>query len=241
MYFGVYGNSLRMIETARGQQQHFKVCCDDHLTPVYSGRHFDCFLAGCIGGVFATIVNTPIELVKTILQSGAASGRRSNKSSGINSTNQLTSTTCLLNIFKRRGVTGCFHGGLLLMLRDVPTYGLYAVCYEHILCIIKTGQQDNALLRTSREGFAGGCSGVITWAIAIPVDVVKNRYMADGYNFDNRKYRGLLDCISKTYREHGVNVFYKGISIALLRAFPVSLVCFITYEQTLKICKYFQL
>lgn len=71
LYFGVYGNSLRMIETARGQQQHFKVCCDDHLTPVYSGRHFDCFLAGCIGGVFATIVNTPIELVKTILQSGA--------------------------------------------------------------------------------------------------------------------------------------------------------------------------
>lgn len=70
-------------------------------------------------------------------------------------------------------------------------------------------------------------TGVITWAIAIPVDVVKNRYMADGYNFDNRKYRGLLDCISKTYREHGVNVFYKGISIALLRAFPVSLVCFI--------------
>lgn len=72
LYFGFYGNSLRMIEETKGQQS-YRNCCE--YGTVYKGWHFDCFVAGCIGGTVATLVNTPIELVKTILQADSSNIR----------------------------------------------------------------------------------------------------------------------------------------------------------------------
>lgn len=70
LYFGFYGNSLRMIEDVRGKP-HYRNCCQDG--PPYRGWHWDCFWAGCIGGTASTLINTPIELVKTILQADSSS------------------------------------------------------------------------------------------------------------------------------------------------------------------------
>lgn len=69
LYFGFYGNSLRLMENRRGEC-HYRSCCDGK--PVYSGWHLDCFYAGLVGGTASTLVNTPIELTKTILQAHAS-------------------------------------------------------------------------------------------------------------------------------------------------------------------------
>lgn len=77
--------------------------------------------------------------------------------------------------------------------------------------------------------------------MAVPIDVIKSRFMYDGINGDkNRKYSGIIDCVIKTYSENGIKTFYKGIWIILFRAFPVNFICFVTYERTLRLMnKYF--
>ncbi len=80
-------------------------------------------------------------------------------------------------------------------------------------------------------------AGVVTWFLALPVDVVKSRYMYDGFN-GMREYRSATDCFCKTYKNHGITAFYKGLGVTLVRAFPVNLLCFVIYEQTLNVLRY---
>lgn len=223
LYFGFYANSLKTMENMRSEK-HYRNCCD--YGQVYRKWHWDCFWAGCIGGVASTLVNTPIELAKTVLQAHTSKQQNQTK---------LTPTSCLLDLFRKRGFSGCYHGGLILLIRDVPTFGLYAVCYEHIACHLKTNfSSTKRSVRILYEGIAGGLSGVITWFLALPIDVIKSRYMLDCQNINQRKYSGIVDCIQKTYSYHGLAVFYRGLSVAMIRAFPVNLLCFVTYEQTLR-------
>lgn len=45
-----------------------------------------------------------------------------------------------------------------------------------------------------------------------------------------RKYSGIIDCISKTYRLDGISAFYRGFSAAMYRSFPANAFCFLGYE-----------
>lgn len=47
-------------------------------------------------------------------------------------------------------------------------------------------------------------TGAISWGTATPMDVVKSRIQADGVYLN--KYRGVLDCISQSYRQEGFKV-----------------------------------
>lgn len=49
-------------------------------------------------------------------------------------------------------------------------------------------------------------TGAISWGTATPMDVVKSRIQADGVYLN--KYRGVLDCISQSYRQEGFKVSY---------------------------------
>ncbi|XKL62638.1 hypothetical protein PGB90_002471 [Kerria lacca] len=224
IYFGVYANSLRILENKKGER-HFRNCTENG--PVYKGWHFDCVLAGCIGGGVCAIINTPIELSKTVLQAHSVT------KSDYMPDKKFTPKTFLVKLFKSQGLRGCYHGGWILLCRDVPSFGIYGLCYEHIAGKLKKTNSHSHLMNACYDGIAGGCSGVISWLIGFPLDVIKSRYMYDSINLKNRKYSGILDCIRKTYKMHGAAAFHKGLSITLMRAFPVNLLCFITYEETL--------
>lgn len=55
----------------------------------------------------------------------------------------------------------------------------------------------------SQLGFSD-FAGAISWGTATPMDVVKSRIQADGVYLN--KYRGVLDCISQSYRQEGFKV-----------------------------------
>uniref|UniRef100_A0A667FHA6 Solute carrier family 25 member 47 n=1 Tax=Lynx canadensis TaxID=61383 RepID=A0A667FHA6_LYNCA len=78
---------------------------------------------------------------------------------------------------------------------------------------------------------AGGCAGVLAWAVATPMDVIKSRLQADGQG--RRRYRGLLHCVVSSVREEGPRVLFKGLTLNCCRAFPVNMVVFVTYEAVL--------
>lgn len=80
---------------------------------------------------------------------------------------------------------------------------------------------------------AGGLAGVVTWAFATPMDVVKARLQMSGAG--GRKYNGVLHCMSVSVREEGVRVFFKGLLLNSLRAFPVNAITFLSYESLMRV------
>lgn len=80
---------------------------------------------------------------------------------------------------------------------------------------------------------AGGVAGVVTWCFATPMDVVKSRLQMSGAG--GREYNGILHCMRLSIREEGARVFFKGLLLNSLRAFPVNAVTFLSYESLLKL------
>lgn len=80
---------------------------------------------------------------------------------------------------------------------------------------------------------AGGVAGVVTWAFATPMDVVKARLQMSGAG--GREYTGVLHCMRVSYREEGVRVFFKGLVLNSVRAFPVNAITFLSYESLMRI------
>ncbi|KAF9582499.1 hypothetical protein BGW38_000130 [Lunasporangiospora selenospora] len=50
----------------------------------------------------------------------------------------------------------------------------------------------------------------------------------------NVPYRGIVDCAIRSYKSEGFGVFFKGVTPALLRAFPVNAVTFFVYELVME-------
>lgn len=82
---------------------------------------------------------------------------------------------------------------------------------------------------------AGGCAGVLAWAVATPMDVIKTRLQVDGQG--QQRYRGLLHCVVTSVREEGPRVLFKGLTLNCCRAFPVNMVVFVTYEAALRLSR----
>lgn len=74
---------------------------------------------------------------------------------------------------------------------------------------------------------------MVSWALATPMDVMKARLQMAGAG--GRQYSGVLHCMRVSVKEEGVRVFFKGLLLNSLRAFPVNAVTFLSYESLMKI------
>lgn len=176
------------------------------------------FVAGSAAGLTQSVICSPVELAKTRLQLQAnVAGARIFKG-----------PMQLLNgVYRTDGIRGLFKGVTITALRDIPGYAIYFVSYEYMMRIKK----DPGLLYTS---MAGGTAGILSWVLAFPIDVIKSRLQADGMTNGKLNYNGIVDCVKKSYQREGRNVFFRGCSATLLRAFPMNAVCFVVVANTLK-------
>lgn len=76
---------------------------------------------------------------------------------------------------------------------------------------------------------AGGIAGMAGWTVGTPMDVIKARLQMDGAR-EAKKYRGFFHCVTETLRVEGAGVFFRSLGVNWLRAFPVNMVVFFTYE-----------
>ncbi|XP_056449453.1 solute carrier family 25 member 45-like [Gadus chalcogrammus] len=172
------------------------------------------FAAGCFSGLVGVVIMAPVDLVKVRLQ-GQASGAR-----------YRGPLHCVSTILREEGPRGLYRGALALALRDVPCYGLYFLPYELVRrALTEPGTQSG----TFAVLMAGGTAGVVTWACATPMDVVKARLQLSGAG--GRHYRGVAHCILVSAREEGPRVFFRGLLLNSARAFPVNAITFLSYES----------
>jgi len=69
---------------------------------------------------------------------------------------------------------------------------------------------------------AGGMAGVASWILTFPIDVVKTRIQSDV----SGSYKGVVDCIKKTWVNEGSRAFSRGLVSSVIRAFPTNAATF---------------
>jgi hypothetical protein len=95
--------------------------------------YLNVYLAGCCGGFVQCHIVTPVELVKVKLQAQTDSGA-ARKYKG--------SFDCARQIVRANGLAGLYRGYHSLLLREVPSFGVYFASYEWAKAQFAPGKSD---------------------------------------------------------------------------------------------------
>jgi hypothetical protein len=138
---------------------------------------------------------------------------------------------CLGQIYQAQGFSGCFRGLGATIMREVPGFSLYITSYQFFCDQLTDEDSDNPSFRASL--FAGGFAGVTSWLLNIPIDFIKSRMQAD--SLTNPRYNGFFDCALKIAKHEGVRVFWRGLPVTCLRAFPLNAITLGVYSECLQV------
>ena len=109
---------------------------------------------------------------------------------------------------KNMSIRYLYNGFAPTLFREVPGFGLYFTSYQYLR---QNFNQEQNPLKTL---LFGGLSGSFAWIFIYPADVVKTRLQCDSL-----KYSGAWECFIHTKNTFGWRFFFKGQSLAILRAF----------------------
>lgn len=220
--------------------------CLAHICRIRYGRadakpaKADITLSGCASGIVRVFLTSPTEVAKVRLQTQTTQRRPSASwpsaappvcpGPGPKYRGPLH---CLATVAREEGLRGLYKGSSALLCRDGHSFATYFLSYA-VLCewLSPAGRSQPDVLGVL---LAGGCAGVLAWAVATPMDVIKSRLQADGQG--QRRYRGLLHCVVTSVREEGPRVLFKGLALNCCRAFPVNMVVFAAYEAVLSLAR----
>lgn len=177
--------------------------------------------AGMLAGVFTTVIMTPGERIKCLLQIQAGDPK-SKKYNG--------AVDCAKQIYKEEGLfRGLYRGTAATLLRDVPASGAYFMGYEMLLRQLTPEGESRAHLSPLRILLAGGSAGILNWIVAIAPDTLKSRFQTAPPG----TYTGVRDVFQQMVRQEGITSLFKGLTPVMLRAFPANAACFLGYEVTM--------
>ena len=170
------------------------------------------FLAGAAAGVASSFVRGPAERIKTV-QQACTTGRYHG------------TLHCARELLRMHGFVGGWFTGIgSTVLREVPQMGLYFVTYDAVKkAFLERAGENNA---TAATVLAGGSAGVLQWVATYPLDVIKTRIQAAPPD----AYKGVWDCAASSIRAEGPSVMFRGLGIAVVRAFPLHAAIFLTCE-----------
>ncbi|KAJ1372297.1 hypothetical protein KIN20_034418 [Parelaphostrongylus tenuis] len=175
------------------------------------------FFAGCAAGMMQSVIATPSERLKLLIQLQTDEAH----------TRYHSPLHAARSLVAQHGYCTLFRGFLATLLRDCPAFGIYFASYEWMSRrMSKDGRMES--LTGPQLLLAGGGAGILSWLFNYPTDVIKTRFQA-------ANYENYLHCIQCTYREGGIRAFYIGLGSTLLRAFPSNAATFFTVEWTYRL------
>ncbi|XP_023534780.1 S-adenosylmethionine carrier 1, chloroplastic/mitochondrial [Cucurbita pepo subsp. pepo] len=153
------------------------------------------FLAGAIGGIAASLIRVPTEVVKQRMQTG-----------------QFASAPDAVRLIARKeGFKGLYAGYGSFLLRDLPFDAIQFCIYEQLRIGYKLAAKRD--LNDPENAIIGAFAGALTGAVTTPLDVIKTRLMVQG---SANQYKGIIDCVQTIVREEGPPALLKGIGPRVL-------------------------
>ncbi|KAL3276650.1 hypothetical protein HHI36_012022 [Cryptolaemus montrouzieri] len=186
---------------------------DKTLSP---GQHL---VAASEAGLFTLVLTNPIWVCKTrlCLQSSV----------NIPKTHYTGMIDTLVKLYKTEGILGWYKGFLPGML-GVSHGAIQFMAYEQMKIIYYKHKDipiSTKLGVLEYLSFAA-ISKAIAVSVTYPYQVIRARLQNQIYSFE-----GMGDCVRQTWLLEGLNGFYKGLGINLLRVVPATMITFVTYEN----------
>ncbi|CAO3595664.1 unnamed protein product [Absidia cylindrospora] len=180
----------------------------------------------------SSIKSTDSTTTQNRRSSSSTSSSSSSSSSWKSSTNGRTATSSWASakeIISKRGFLALYNGFGLHFLRDSVGTGVYFGGYETTKYLLTKKDTKSGPLT---QFLAGGICGILCWLVVFPIDLVKTLKQKEVLS-PTPHYRNARECIANIIRQKGYWGFYSGVSVTLLRAFPIHSLNFLVYEQTL--------
>ncbi|EFJ30292.1 hypothetical protein SELMODRAFT_146160 [Selaginella moellendorffii] len=191
LYSGLAGNLLGVLPASaifvgvyEPVKRKLEECLPDHLSSI---AHLT---AGATGGLAASLVRVPTEVVKQRMQTREFPRAH----------------IAVRSIVSNEGFRGLYAGFGSFLLRDLPFDAIQFCIYEQLkIGYKKMARRD---LYDSETALVGAFAGALTGALTTPLDVIKTRLMIQG---KSNAYKGIVDCVQKIVQEEGAGALTKGI------------------------------
>ncbi|KAL1456557.1 hypothetical protein WDU94_001278, partial [Cyamophila willieti] len=171
-----------------------------------------------VGGVAATISKTavaPIERVKLFLQvQDSSKVIASRKYKGI--------ADCFVRIHKEQGTLSFWRGNSANIMRYFPAQALnFALKDKFKGLFFKGVDKDKEFGKYFLSNMAsGGAAGLTSISFVYPLDFARTRLGVDiGKSLADREFKGIVHCLTKTYKVDGIRGIYSGYLCSLYAIF----------------------
>lgn len=170
------------------------------------------FLAGGISAAVSKTAVAPIERVKLLLQVQHSSKqiKVDQQYKGI--------VDCFIRIPREQGFMSLWRGNLANVIRYFPTQALnFAFKDVYKKMFMEGVDKKTEFWRYFAGNLAsGGAAGATSLCFVYPLDFARTRLAADvGKGANEREFKGLVDCISKTVKSDNIIGLYRGFGVSV--------------------------
>lgn len=177
--------------------------------------------AGLFTGV--TVALYPVSVVKTRLQVASKDAVERNVLS------------VAKGLLKTDGIPGLYRGFGTVITGAIPARIIFLSTLEttkvaafRMLEPFKLSETTQAAIA---NGFAGMTSSLFAQSVFVPIDVVSQKLMVQGYS-GHAKYSGGLDVVRKVLRTDGIKGLYRGFGLSVITYSPSSAVWWASYGSS---------
>jgi len=193
-------------------KDRFPVTDDPENTPFWM-----LFSSGGMAGMTAIIATYPLDVARTRLTGKIVTDQK------VWSAQTTSVTVCLRKMFQEEGLRSWYRGIGPTLLGAMPYEGIKFSVYGHLTKYYLDKHN------IAEKLLAGAVAGCAAGAFMFPNDTVRKlmQIRIDG----QAPYTSALDCWKRTYRDHGVKRFYRGVVPYMFRIAPGSALQFAVYES----------
>mmetsp|Transcript_28880 Transcript_28880/g.59119 ORF Transcript_28880/g.59119 Transcript_28880/m.59119 type:complete len:346 (-) Transcript_28880:277-1314(-) len=180
------------------------------------------FTAGGMAGMSATAATYPLDLARGRITGKLAGPDKAKHYHGILNTVALTA--------REEGVRALYKGITPTLLGAMPYEGIKFGTVGLMEDLFPRQEGDGKQSQIWRKVCFGGMGGFMAGLLTYPNDTVRRMLQLQGSRGTTVVYDGYWDCVKKTYKKHGIQRFYHGVTVNLIRMAPNTAVQFGSYE-----------
>uniref|UniRef100_A0A0E0KJ63 Solute carrier family 25 member 44 n=1 Tax=Oryza punctata TaxID=4537 RepID=A0A0E0KJ63_ORYPU len=180
--------------------------------------------AGMFSGV--TVALYPVSVIKTRMQVATGEAVRRN------------ALATFRNILKVDGVPGLYRGFGTVITGAIPARIIFLTALETTkaasLKLVEPFKLSEPVQAAFANGLGGLSASLCSQAVFVPIDVVSQKLMVQGYS-GHVRYKGGLDVAQKIIKADGIRGLYRGFGLSVMTYSPSSAVWWASYGSSQRI------
>jgi len=174
------------------------------------------FFAGSLAGFTAVAVTYPLDFTRTRLAGKLGSASRPTSMFAV-----------LHHAITQEGLFSLYRGIGPTLAGALPFEGIKFGVYDALHRIVHAELKQ---VTTLHHVACGGVAGMCAQIVMFPNDLVRRRLQMQGMDGSPRIYKNALHCYWKLFQEGGFLIFYRGMSVNIVRAVPNTAIQFAAFE-----------